>query len=191
MGSVIECFMIERLQEAEASFRRFTYGDKAKCPCTDRWGHNAIVILGNVSYDDEPYEGRSTLAKDKKDDPRWPKTCEKCGYVFQPEDEWQYNLQRLYVRPETGEKTTTRKAPAGAMWIADGMMEFQMEKHPTPDGHFICVKTPGGEWNIDGQATGGGYWTRTGTPPKITARPSILIGNAYHGFLTDGKLVEC
>jgi hypothetical protein len=77
------------------------------------------------------------------------------------------------------------------MWLADGMMEFQVEKHPTPDGHFVCVMTPGGEWNIDGRSTGGGYWTRTGTPPKLTVRPSILIGRAYHGFLTDGKLIQC
>ena len=39
-------------------------------------------------------------------------------------------------------------------------------------------------------------WTRTGTPPKVTANPSIGLGKvdgggwAYHGWLTNGFLIE-
>ena len=49
-------------------------------------------------------------------------------------------------------------------------------------------------WNMDGPASSGGRWTRTGTPPKVTARPSILSGegpSSYHGWLTDGVLTVC
>lgn len=35
----------------------------------------------------------------------------------------------------------------------------------------------------------GGHWTRTGTPPTITASPSILTPR-YHGFLQGGVLTD-
>lgn len=39
-------------------------------------------------------------------------------------------------------------------------------------------------------------WERTGTPPNVTARPSIGMPDAkggfrYHAFLTNGVLEEC
>jgi hypothetical protein len=198
MGTIIDCFMIERLNEAEASLRRFTYSDKVKCPCSEHWGHDASVSLGFVPYEDDPFEGRSTLGQEQRGDPRWPKTCQYCDYVFQEADEWQYNRKRLYIRRETGEKVIIDKAPPGSMWYADWMKEYSTSSnHQTPDGRFLAVMTPGGEWQIDGQSSSGGYWTRTGTPPKITATPSIMVGRnkkggcSYHGFLVDGQLREC
>jgi hypothetical protein len=51
--------------------------------------------------------------------------------------------------------------------------------------------TPGGEWAIDMPSIDGGKWSRTGTVPKISVTPSILIPDKYHGFLTDGTLRDC
>jgi hypothetical protein len=59
-----------------------------------------------------------------------------------------------------------------------------------PDGRCLVLKTPAGDWVIDGPASGGGRWERTGVPPLITARPSILIPGQYHGWLTAGVLSD-
>lgn len=66
-----------------------------------------------------------------------------------------------------------------------------------PDGHVHTLRTPGGDRVIDAPSPNGSKWTRTGTPPILTARPSILAGRdsqgnrLYHGFLTDGILESC
>jgi hypothetical protein len=76
-----------------------------------------------------------------------------------------------------------------AWWYSD--------KHKGPDGKCLVVRTPGGDWIVDAKAIDGNGWTRTGTPPKVTANPSIGIGHeegkpwTYHGWLRDGHLVEC
>lgn len=67
-----------------------------------------------------------------------------------------------------------------------------------------CAFTPGDQWQLvilpdDGtwittqSATGGGYWTVTGTPPAITVTPSIFHNSphGWHGFITNGELVSC
>jgi hypothetical protein len=72
------------------------------------------------------------------------------------------------------------------MWTADWM------QWSGPDGHSLCVMTPGGEWLIDGPARDDENrraWTRIGTPPNITVKPSILM-RTYHGFLTNGVLSD-
>jgi hypothetical protein len=63
-----------------------------------------------------------------------------------------------------------------------------------PDGIALAVILPPGghteTWHPDTGAKDGPPWTRTGTIPRVTCTPSILT-NKYHGFLTDGFLVEC
>lgn len=64
-----------------------------------------------------------------------------------------------------------------------------------PDGRCLMVALPPGghAWYVDGKATSGGRWQRTGDPtadpPTVSVTPSILTGD-YHGFLTDGVLRE-
>lgn len=84
-----------------------------------------------------------------------------------------------------GERPGYRPLPAGAMW--------------TDPDLGLTVRTPGGDWHVDRPSSSGGRWTRSGDPPRITATPSILFSldrptvgqRSYHGFLTDGFLVEC
>jgi hypothetical protein len=209
----IECFMLEETDIASSELRRYVR-DKARQKCTVHpWGyHNACVALENVEW---PAEQRwhvrasgermriggtgSGPLRDARDDPRWPVSC-VCGYVFQPDDEWQHNLHQLYRVPHTGElvevgevgdhQSHIPKAPPGAMWIA--WWYSDIKEWCGPDGRALMLMTPAGSWHIDGPSRNGNGWTRSGVPPKVTANPSILIGdNRYHGWLRDGWLEEC
>lgn len=46
-------------------------------------------------------------------------------------------------------------------------------------------------WYSTMQATGGGGWEVTGTPPNITVTPSIWCNppEGWHGWIRDGELV--
>ncbi len=91
---------------------------------------------------------------------------------------------------DTGELLPLRGAPAGAMWLAPWYSEWgsQFWKERGGGPHLI-VKTPGGEWDVDSEASNGPGWQRSGEPPNVTATPSILC-NQYHGWLREGKLVD-
>ena len=107
---------------------------------------------------------------------------------------------------ETGE-VTQRRQP-GAMWYANESWSESIG-NPGPDGKHLFVQTPSGPWGIDSDASNctrkgelHHCWVRHGIAPNITvdkngetcgcghsiAIPSDCSG--YHGFLTDGYLVE-
>lgn len=60
------------------------------------------------------------------------------------------NSRPIYRRTDTGEEIFhLRELPAGAMWFApwmDDLFEPQLE-------HVLVVKTPGGDWTVDSQAS--------------------------------------
>jgi len=144
------------------------------------------------------------------DDPRWPAHCDEgCGYAFTPDDYYQQWSETLWRRADTGEmrvlhwKYTPPGVPTaepGAMWDATWMPD----EYRGPDGIALLVRCPRGDgqistndWTVDGAATGGGRWTRTGDPRTgaVTAEPSISIGNPgspghYHGWLRNGELTD-
>lgn len=92
----------------------------------------------------------------------------------------------------------------GAMWFADWY------QRKGPDGHHLIVRTPGGDWHVDGFASNctrkGDWdhycWVRHGEPPNITVDKNgntcgcgCSIGQGegyrdYHGFLRNGELVS-
>jgi len=182
--SEITCFMVEPTERASRWLRRFVFNSS----CSSRTGiHDAQVAIEEAPL---VRTERGTFCVNPMewphDDPRWPTHC-ACGYEFGENDEWQLNYHPIYRRPDTGEEFTLglHQTPPGAMWYADWSW------HKGPDGRCLVVMTPGGEWMIDAPSSGGNPWTRTGTPPLVTANPSILIPGHYHGWLRDGKLVEC
>ena len=191
--SKIRCFFLEPSDQVEQSLRRFVFSSREKCPLP--WGYlNAATLIGRC-HKAETTDVHGDVWPHA--DPRWPKAC-GCGYVFTDADEWQYNPTSLYRRLDTDELVTLADAPVGAMWNAywfRGMVGYQ----EGPDGLLLCVKTPGGDWLVDGPASDGDQskpaWTRTGVAraaaPTLTVRPSIVAGKGYHGFLTDGWLVPC
>jgi hypothetical protein len=184
----IRCFFLEPVDYARRSLRRFQFSTEG-VPCPEAPGyHNASVDLGDEPYA-ETNAGRGLLpTEEEKRDPRWPTVC-ACGHVFTPAEQWQVNLERLYRRPDTGELTTLREAPPGAMWDAYWMGDSFRGR----DGRCLVVKTPAGEWCVDGPSNGGGRWARTDDLSNLTVRPSIAIGEPvrYHAFLTDGFLEDC
>lgn len=193
----------------EVSLRR--YSSEA---CSEPFGyHNASVVIDVVSQqltDGGYVEPGPSL---DRSDPRWPSVC-PCGYTFVSADEWQTNYEPMYKRQDTGEVLgTIRTLPPGAIWdgwwmrgrrepfIEEREQETTVEVQETsgvrtvnwcgPDGLCLIVRLPNGhEWHIDGAASNGGGWTRTGVPPKLTVTPSVLARD-YHGFLTNGELVPC
>lgn len=208
----IRCFLLEETGRVAINLRRYHSTDLAGqdiCLDVNSGGyHNASIHIGDepAEYNEQGYIINGIKSVPAHDDPRWPTSC-ICGYVFQEKDEWQRFTQRLYRRVDTGEEMILRNAPAGAMWYAEWL-----DKMYTPQGeHVLMVKTPGGDWVIDGRASNCGMpddekqerhhcWVRHGTPPDITVSKqggptcsagagSILCGS-YHGFLREGYLED-
>ena len=200
MPAPIKCFLIEGTARAQQFLRRYTSYKEGSCP-VNGWGHEAKVRIEDgelVVNEDGTFKG-GTTDEHPRSDPRWPTHCE-CGYEFTDEDTRQLFYERIYLRADNGAETTLRDAPAGAMWYADWMCSGRVYKEPGhfigPDGHCLMVQLPDGhEWCVDGPASNGPGWERTGTVPNITARPSIgrqdkQGGWLYHGWLTNGELTD-
>lgn len=193
MGSRIRCFWLEDTGRVKIYLRRYRLSEE-KCPGAFGY-HNASAFI-----DERPAvcdsRGYNEVIAHPRDDPSWPAAC-RCGYAFAPADPWQVNQISIYRRVDTGELMTLEEAPAGAMWNAWWMSESRTRRGPgtwvREDGISLHVKTPAGEWCVDAPpSSGNGGWSRSGTPPDVTASPSIVIGaNAYHGFLRNGWLEEC
>lgn len=147
-------------------------------------------------------EGAGDLTPEQNE--RWPTRCE-CGYTFVDTDERQIFSESLYIRSDTGETVTLADAPAGAMWFAAWMRGFF---RPQIGDSPLIVKTPGGDWMVDAQASNCTMaddhnqerhhcWVAHGTPPEITvdkngvtcaAGAGSIQAGTYHGFLRGGYL---
>lgn len=181
--SGVSCFWMEDVRIARYRLRR--YAGEAKCSGPHGY-HNAMspVVAETPEDPEKNYSGTRPPVIERQD-PRWPSAC-SCGYAFSDGDAWQVFADALYRRADTGELVTREGAPAGAMWDASWWPE------KGPDGVCLTVKLPDGtEWMVDCPSTNSETpWQRVGKPPRVTARPSILT-KGYHGFLTDGVLVQC
>ena len=166
------------------ALRRYRSSSEDKCPVHGY--HTASVDIGEVA-------GAAAAAGDNwpHDDPRWPKVC-ACGYEFTPDDRWQRNDRRVYRLPDGAEfalwGSFGKVAPPGTMIRADWYDRFTDQ----PGESWLVSLPDGGEWITTQQATGGGYWTVTGTPPLITVSPSIFHNapTGWHGWIRDGELVN-
>jgi hypothetical protein len=193
----VACFLITPSHESLRFLRRYADLPRGVCPAMPgpHGYHQAMAYLDRAptTYDANGYIcGPDDLPHD---DPRWPRVC-ACGqYTFLETDTWQVFTYEMYraVDGRPGEGTIhpspapgVPPVPPGAMWNA-----WWMEFWRKPDGLCLSVRLPSGEdWLIDGPASNGPGWTRTGEPPRITVRPSILTPK-YHGFLTDGTFDAC
>lgn len=178
------CFLIKPTGKKNVYYRRyhFAQGVSIDCSvCADRPGyHNAMILVREETCEADKID--LTVSADMKRDARWPTKCDKCDYVFKHDDEWQVFVDAVYAN-DLGVEFSLRNPPPGAMWQAPWL---PASRNRAPDGIPLIVVCPGGDqWNIDGPATNGPGWTRTGEPPNITASPSIQTSN-YHGFLQNG-----
>lgn len=182
-----QCFWLEPTGRLKVHLRRYASG--TKCDVAGNQGyHQALVRI-----EDRPahYTAEGYLASEEPapNETRWATHC-ACGYEFKPEDNWQVFIEEYYRRSDNREETTLRDAPPGAMWDAFWMKSYRGQLPIPEDGLYLMVRVPGEhEWYVDGPASNGPGWTRTGTVPNITARPSIGSPN-YHGWLTDGVLSD-
>lgn len=113
--------------------------------------------------------------------------------------------EQLYRRVDNGDIGTINSFGVGAIWEATWFNGFK--GYCGTDGKSYIVKTPGGDWMIDGRASNCTLpeddehkcWCRHGVAPDFTVDKngltcnagagSIAIGN-YHGFLKNGYLVD-
>lgn len=181
---MIKCFWLEPTEFVEKTLRRFRFTDRGYCP-SGRSGCDASVVLGRCAKSDCPSDHGDVWPHD---DPWWPKKCAYCGQQFNDGDEWQFNPHLLYRREDTGDLVTLHAAPVGAMWHARIPHWDRFKRNS--DGINLVVRTPGGDWMVDGPSSNGNGWERTGQVPNVTATPSIIVG-PYHGWLRDGLLVSC
>ena len=165
--------------------RRYRSGDLHSCPAGGYCDAN--VLLAEIDW----AERHKASADDwPHDDPGWPKTCERCPYEFTDGDSWQRHDDRVYRLPDGTEITwwgdPGKAAPAGSMIRADWYDGFGQ-----PGESWLVVLPDGGTWITTQNASGGGCWTVTGTPPAITVSPSIFHNapHGWHGWIRDGELV--
>lgn len=150
---------------------------------------DASATIGEVGADEASAHGDNW----PHDDSRWPAACGRCGYTFTPDDQWQRNDNRLYRLPDGIEfafwGAFGKVAPPGTMIRAHWYDEFS--GHPDGIESWLISLPDGGDWITSSRATGGGYWTVTGTPPNITASPSIWHNqpDGWHGWVRNGELV--
>jgi hypothetical protein len=192
--SSVKCFMITPTGRAARWLRRFQGAEEIGVRlCEPNSYHNAMVRI----EDTDVIQGERSISIDPmtwpEDDPRWPARCEHCGYEFAGMHGGQLFYAQIYKTPDGKEVSIhgsklpgIEQAPPGSMYYADWLKPY----HTSPDGHSLAVMTPAGVWLID-LKTKDANWTRTGTPPNVTATPSIRIGDRYHGWLKNGELVEC
>lgn len=205
----IKCFLLEPTGRVLVKLRRYrSFESPSDCPLGNGHYHNASnpIFEELEENSEEGYITNGTKPMLPHDDPRWPTQCQ-CGYAFQESDEWQRDVNMIYRRSDTGEETTIENAHAGAMWYAPWVDRFHV---PQDDKGNLVVKTPGGEWQIDSQASNCTMkddirqekhhcWIRRGDAPNVTVDKqgvtcgagagSIQAGN-YHGFLRNGFLED-
>lgn len=194
----IKCFLLKPTGFAARSLRRYAGGSKCLGPAGYHNAYAPLDVYGPLAQPQRSKTWSRTVSGDSHphDDPRWPQQCE-CGYVFTQGDAWQVFVENEFARQDTGEVLTLRRAPPGAMWLADwmaghGSSIYMKRRAGLP---HLFVKTPAGEWDVDGPSSNGNGWSWDGDPPNVTARPSIGMQFEdgrwkYHAWLTAGVLEE-
>lgn len=190
--TAITCFLLTPTLRARRSLRRYQPGP---CGAGGPYSyHNAHGPALDNSSDPEEVSITDSRPPKGYEAHAWPEKCEICGAAFGEGSTFQVQIDRLYQASDGRGVFTLKDAPHGAMWFADwltGHHRGNYHRTQRGDGPHLIVKTPGGEWDIDAPSSNGpDGWTRTGEAPNITARPSIVMPNGYHAFLTAGVLEQ-
>ncbi|ODS99807.1 MAG: hypothetical protein ABS52_19550 [Gemmatimonadetes bacterium SCN 70-22] len=158
----IPVFWLERTDLQRLWLRRYRSDCPAQVPTKGYCNAMAVkydAIDGSLAFHGDVngagWEARPDGTSDHwasvhADDPLWPDRCERCGRAFHPtEDVKQLFAHPLYRGAPDGKLYTLYDAPVGAMWDAHRMTDAWRG----PDGICLMVKTPGGDWLVDGQAS--------------------------------------
>lgn len=173
----------------QRNLRRYAPSEGGVSNCPAGSYHDANVIVGDIATT----EVADALGDNwPHDDPRWPQAC-ACGYQFTADDHWQRNDREVYRLPDGYEfvlsPTFGCEIPVGTMIRATW---FDDHTGRRPGESWLVILPDGGQWLTTQSATGGGYWEVTGTPPLITASPSIWHNQprGWHGWVRNGELVD-
>lgn len=198
----IKCVLYVPTGWIRRSLRRFTFSSSGYCPAAAQTpypsGCDASAFLDDVESDGS---GIIRNCDWDRQDRRWPTVCEACGSPLPSHAEWQVFCDWLYrdASNSSADPVTLMKLPVGALWEQDfghgpdsiHMLERHRNAQPHSKPHLFC-RTPGGVWDMDTKSSNGTGWRVIGTPPLITVKPSILHSRGgWHGWLTDGVLIEC
>lgn len=200
---MIEAFLLTNTDRAFRWLRRCVLGSKCDGPFKYHNAYSGRIEDGPLITSEEGYIGTSPMQW-PRDDPRWPKAC-GCGYEFKPDDYWHLMFEPIHLMPDGREVCFHESQLDGVELAPLGSMRLTKSytRHVGPDGLMCAMMIPDNKdgsgrcaWVMEmGTGHNDGPWTRTGTPPKVTARPSILInktdGSGFHGWLTDGVLTPC
>lgn len=197
----IKCFLIEPSGMSKVFARRYASG--SKCSKNELGYHNAQLFVGEFPTvkDEQGYLTNIPVPEGTI----FPTHCE-CGYEFTNDDQKQSFNEEIYVCRETNERMTLRDAKVGAIWRAWWYEDITGMRGV--DGKSYCVKTPGGDWLIDGHASNctnrnddiHKCWCRHGEAPNFTvdkngntcaAGAGSIMMRGYHGFLINGELTNC
>jgi len=160
----VRTFWLELTEFARVTARRFS---TVPCPKREGGGCDARLVLA-----DRTKEELGSFPGDP-DDPRLAE-CHHCGEVF--DGTWVVGHDPLYLG-EGGAEMVLSEAGPGATWDAGWMPD----EYRGEDGVALCVRLPNGiDWMIDGPATGGGRWTRSGDPRKKSRSASLACSFCQH-----------
>lgn len=156
----IKTFLLTITDQYNFSLRRYTMSG---CPAST-WGHDATTgtlwfgtaDTSPAGVDDEgrPVTGDAALAILKQTSMQWPLKCDKCDYLFEKDDVWQFNARARWRREDTGGIVELRDAPVGAMWRAT-WMEGPAGYETKLDGTevWVCALPHNWHWIIGSRAS--------------------------------------
>ena len=187
----IKCFLLNETKESRLYIRRYT--SSGSCSATKFGMHNKSVLLAQG-------ESKALESRPVTEDLR-PTVCD-CGYKFAKNDPVVTSVMPLYKRSDNDKLVELREAEVGAMWYSDSY------PWKGPDRKSLVVRTPGGDWSVDMQASNCDKkddkahkcWVRHGKPPEVTvdknghtcsAGAGSIVIRDYHGFLRNGYLERC
>jgi len=199
VGEPVRCFLITPVPYVRVSLRVYESGTTT-CPDKTWRYHDAMRLeTARLPMAEMPTTADGCVSWDLPLDgtEKFPEQCDHCAAVLEGEGLKRMRFVEQLYQDGQGWEGTIKEALPGAMWNAEWITKSAVKSWIGPDGLSLFVRLPNGsDWGIDIPDKNGNPWTREGTPPNVTARPSIEVkGHAaragYHGFLTDGVLTEC
>jgi hypothetical protein len=215
----VKVFWLERTDRVKVWLRRY----RSECPKGKKTGTWTEICEAHLTVHEnasasrwgrwKKYDGRGpywSVIKSRipMSDRRWrAMRCERCGGAFDRTCAKQVWAEHLHRGCPDGTLYTLRDAPVGAMWDLEWLHDVKGEPWTGPDGIALSVRTPGGDWYVDGRASNCTLpndhehycWVRHGDPRTgnvhvdkngrtcAAGAGSIAIGS-YHGFLQNGYL---
>lgn len=165
--SGIKCFWMKPIPEVRVTLRVYRPSGGEPCAAGRSWCEAVEVVIAERAPQGE-WMVRSYFEGDKRmywrtfservshDDPRWPVArCDWCDRDFSETAIRQVNAHQLHSGSPDGKLYTLWNEPVGAMWDCDWLKSDNGGDwgYTGPDGITLCVRTPGGLWMVDSQAS--------------------------------------